>query len=402
MVLEDKDQSFNPVIVIPAFNRANSLKRLLTSLSRAVYHTKVDLVISIDGGGPQDVVDVANSFVWTFGEKNVLLHDQNLGLRAHIISLGDLTYKYGAIILLEDDLVVSHWFYEYSLAAERYYENEDAVGGISLYAYRNNENADCAPFIPQYNGYDTYFMQVPSSWGQLWTKKQWDGFKKFYDNNPTIGNNNRIPENVKEWADSSWKKFYHLYLAEKKKYFVTPYFSYTTNCGDEGTHLQKKTSLWQAQLSYGIPESFKFPKFEENGLKYDSYMEIDPTCLPSINGIPPEDLCVDLYGTKQLNLFDNKYWLTIRNSSNIIRSYGIEMFPLENNVLYNTLGKGINLSQKEFLDVIPQITYYTLAELYSYFSYQYGIRKGYSKVQNTKTYKLGKFLSHPFDFIKKK
>ena len=391
----------NPVIVVAAFNRAESLKRLLTSLSRAVYHAKVDLVISIDGGGPQDVVDVANGFVWTSGEKSVLHHDQNLGLRTHIISLGDLTYKYESIILLEDDLIVNPWFYEYARAAGNFYFNEEAVAGISLYAYRNNENADCAPFSPQYNGYDTYFMQVPSSWGQLWTKKQWNGFKAFYESNQEIVHGDRIPENVKEWADTSWKKFYFKYLSEKNKYFVTPYYSYSTNCGDAGTHFQKKTAIWQVPLLYGVPETFRFPQFEGNSIKYDSYMEIDPACLPSIEGIPHDEICVDLYGTKQLDLFDNKYWLTIRASSQVIRSYGIEMLPLENNVLYQTEGKGINLSEKDYLKAIPQDTFHILAELNSSFSYQYGIRRGYSKVKNTKTYKLGEILSHPGRLFKK-
>ena len=62
----------NPVIVVPVFNRAESLKRLLTSLSQAAYSTKVDLVISIDGGGSSDVIDLANGFEWGFGEKRVL------------------------------------------------------------------------------------------------------------------------------------------------------------------------------------------------------------------------------------------------------------------------------------------------------------------------------------------
>ena len=79
-----------------------------------------------------DVVDLANGFVWNFGEKSVLHHDQNLGLRAHIISIGDLTYKFGSIILLEDDLIVSPWFYEYALAAESFYENH-----ISFYVIQS-------------------------------------------------------------------------------------------------------------------------------------------------------------------------------------------------------------------------------------------------------------------------
>ena len=312
-----------------------------------------------------------------------------------------MTYEYDSIILLEDDLIVSPWFYEFACAAERFYYDEDAVAGISLYAYRNNENADCAPFYPLYNGFDVYFMQVPSSWGQLWTKKQWDGFKVFYENNQGITQSDRIPENVKEWADTSWKKFFFFFFSEKNKYFVTPYCSYTSNCGDAGAHMNKKTSLWQSQLSCGVPDAFRFPQFEGKGIKYDSYMEIDPTCLPSIDGIAPDDICVDLYGIKPAYLFENRYWLTIKESSQIIRSYGMELLPLENNVIYDTEGKGISLSERNDLKGVPEKTNYIIAALNSAFSFQYGIREGYSRVQDTKTYKLGKFLSRPFGFCGK-
>ena len=51
---------------------------------------------------------------------------------------------------------------------------------------------------------DVFFMQFPSSWGQAWTNKQWDLFKKWYANNCNeIKNTNKIPDNVLSWPKSS-------------------------------------------------------------------------------------------------------------------------------------------------------------------------------------------------------
>ena len=61
-----------PVIVVVAFNRPRSLQRLLTFLSKAQYPDKnITLIISIDRGDNQNVLNIANDFVWEFGEKIV-------------------------------------------------------------------------------------------------------------------------------------------------------------------------------------------------------------------------------------------------------------------------------------------------------------------------------------------
>ena len=104
----------NLAIVVIAFNRVNSLDRLLKSLNRLIVEReqKITLYISIDrdkndSKENKEVVECARNFKWKFGEKVVNFRNENMGLRKHILSCGDLTRKYENIIVLEDDLVVS-------------------------------------------------------------------------------------------------------------------------------------------------------------------------------------------------------------------------------------------------------------------------------------------------------
>ena len=128
-----------PVVVV-AFNRARSLKRLLGSLNDAIYTVDdVPLIISIDkGDSNQDVLAVAESFVWEHGEKKVVYQETNLKLRRHVLQCGDYALKYGNVIVLEDDLYVSKYFYQYAESALMFTQDNNRIGGISLYKEKNN------------------------------------------------------------------------------------------------------------------------------------------------------------------------------------------------------------------------------------------------------------------------
>jgi GT2 family glycosyltransferase len=129
-----------PLIVV-TYNRPNSLNRLLNSLSKANYAQKVDIIISIDGKGDKEISKIANDLKWNFGNKEIIIHKKNLGLRQHILLCADLSQNYDGIILLEDDLYVSPEFYAYALSAIEYYKNCDMVAGIALYSHAFNETA---------------------------------------------------------------------------------------------------------------------------------------------------------------------------------------------------------------------------------------------------------------------
>ena len=88
---QEAPTSYLPAIVTVGYNRPAALERLLHSLTKAHYPEGVPLIISIDYGADnhQEVMKVAQKFVWTYGEKRVIAHEKNLGLRPHILSCGE-------------------------------------------------------------------------------------------------------------------------------------------------------------------------------------------------------------------------------------------------------------------------------------------------------------------------
>ena len=244
----------NPAIVAVAFNRPLSISRLLDSLTKADYQaTSVPLVISVDfsdSDNGEQVRKIAESFVWPFGEKELIFHDRNLGLRKHILSCGDLTEKYGSVIVFEDDLSVSPCFHNYASAALDFTADQSNVAGVSLYHYRTHF-LKRLPFIPLYDGHENYYLQNPSSVGQAWSREQWNGFRSWYDTKLKVDAslNEKLPDNlpihprVANWPESSWLKFFIWYMVEQQKYFLFPRVSYSTNHHDVGTHALGATCL---------------------------------------------------------------------------------------------------------------------------------------------------------------
>jgi hypothetical protein len=211
-----------PTIIVPAYSRADSLNRLLNSINDAIYPSNdIELIISLDGGYSKKVSNVAINFKFLHGNKQVIKRENNLGLREHILWCGEQTKKYESVIILEDDLFVDTYFYNYTVEALKYYQNEKQIAGISLYGHKYNEYADL-PFEPIDNGCSAYFMQIASSWGQAWTKQHWEDFLIWYKNNydNSLNGNIGLPGAVRNWPNSSWKKYYSAYLAIKNKYFL--------------------------------------------------------------------------------------------------------------------------------------------------------------------------------------
>jgi hypothetical protein len=145
-----------PAIVVAAYDRPNSLRRLLSSLANLECNglpRNIPLVISLDGGHPGDVYQIAHDFHWAHGEKIIQAHSAHLGLKDHIVSCGDLTANFDSIILLEDDLFVSPYFYQYAKEAEEFYANDSSIAGIALYSQYVNETASQS-FCPIHDGSD--------------------------------------------------------------------------------------------------------------------------------------------------------------------------------------------------------------------------------------------------------
>lgn len=343
----------NPAIVVAAYNRLDSLKRLIGSLMKGKYNVEnIPLIISIDYHKDNlSLIEYANSIVWVHGEILIITHEQNLGLRKHILKCGDLVNKYENIILLEDDLFLSPYFYQFCLEAMQFYQCETHVAGVSLYSYEKSEG-DLRNFKPLYNEYDIYFMQFPSSRGQLWTKKQWIGFMTWYNINKNSNNFiKHLPRYIASWPETSWKKYFASYMVECNKYFVYPKIGLSTNFGEIGQHYSEKTNVIQTDL-LSTDLVFKFEEFEQSVLKYDITFELTYNSLillnPRLAKYP--EFTLNFYNLK--NMMDSDLVMTQSKSSNPLQSFSNRMQPLINNILYEIEGEGIVLSKAK--DIIVE------------------------------------------------
>lgn len=366
-------------------------------------YSDIPLVISVDGGGDRKVIEVAKNFVWKHGHKEIITHDTNLGLREHVLECGDLSEKYKSIIMLEEDCFVSPNFYFYSKRALEYYENEEKICGISLYSYKLNENV-WLPFDPMKDGNNVYFMQVPSSWGQAWVDNQWKKFREYYHKGIIIGKEDRMPESVIGWPETSWKKYFYKYLVDHDLYIVHPQVSLTTNFGDIGQHFLYETRNWQVNLDMSESE-YKFTSFAESQNKYDGYFEILPECI----GLP-NNVLMDTYGSKQLALFNNQFVYSVKDCKSPIKSFGLNLYPHFLNIIFGIDGNEIMFGRKEDFKELSDDKKIRLVKRSNEYIFsignQTGFKNGFANGKNqilkSKPYRLGNLLLSPLKKLLKK
>lgn len=324
-------------ICVIAYNRIDSLKRLLNSIEKAYYDNFVDLIISIDKSETNIVEKYAHQYNWKFGNKKVVTYAENLGLRKHVLKCGELLEIYDALIVLEDDISVAPSFYLYANQCVNKFSDNDNIAGISLYNFPINYQNQL-PFSPLHSDSDVYYMQCAQSWGQVWMKKQWFSFIEWYNkNSDEFYNLTHLPKSIRNWPRSSWLKFHTRYCIEENKYFVYPYISLSTNNADIGTHYNNKTTKFQSFLLYGKKESFNL----NPEIYYDGYFESE-IIYKTLNK-KKDEICIDFYGEKK-NISCKRYWLTReKHNFKILKSYSLSFKPYELNIINNNEGKELFL-----------------------------------------------------------
>lgn len=328
-----------PVVVIPAFRREKSLERLLNSIERIAGNSLPKLIISIEGDASTEVKNTALNFSSQHNLCEIIEHPQRLGLRKHIVYCGDLALKYGSAIVLEDDLIVDPNFFEYAKQALSHYENDESIAGIALYAPELNEFSGF-PFRPMRSDFDTYLMRTPCSWGQLWTRKQWIKFKSWYEkpNIEELLGSATIPPEIKQWPESSWKKYFAAYMSLEKLDFVYPYQALSTNCADYGgMHMERGSNLYQVALplpNRTRPHLSFCHRESEACVSYDEFMEPNGSYIYNWLGLQSEEVAIDLYGAKPISLLRSaKYVITTKAVKKYERRIGVRFRPIERNLL---------------------------------------------------------------------
>lgn len=341
-------------IVVAGYNRPDSIHQLIDSLLKADYcGDSVDLFISLDKGTKEiELLEYSKKITWTHGEKIIRTFPKRQGLKAHIIQCGDLTEKYDAVIVLEDDLIVAPHFYSYVKQAINKYEGNDRIAGISLYKHQMHPGVKHA-FEPSNNGYDVFMMQYAMSWGQCWTKRMWNGFRTWFNENKEsdLKVGDAIPEYIASWKRQSWLKYYMQYIVETDKFFVYPYFSLASNSTDAGEHNSIPNNDFQVSLQEGDLE-YRMPNIAE-AVKYDIFFErmgIEDKIFAEYEGRK----ILDLYGNRN-SLQGAKYVISTRALPyKVVKQFQLKYRPIEVNCLMPKEGIGIYMYDTEIPSKPPK------------------------------------------------
>lgn len=364
-------------IIAVTYNRVDSVTRLLKSLEEANYgDEKPTLIISIDKS-KTDVMEVfADNYKWPHGEKIVRKHEKNLGLRNHMMSLGEWFDRFDTLVVLEDDIVVSPCFYTYVRQSSDKYMGSKDVCGISLYNFARNYQTRM-PFVPMTSEYDVYFINCAMSWGEVWMKPQWQEFYQWYLEHQDFPTEPHLPELICTW-NKSWLKYHTKYCIEKNKYFLYPYVSLSSNNTDVGEHAGEGNSWgFQVSMQYGNKKTFNMPVKADEAVCYDGFFE--NKAIYKALGLEEKDCCIDLCGT-QCNRLKKRYWLTLAHADfPIVESFALNYRPIEINIIEKVKGKSIYLydtneqAYKVPVSKMLVLFLYNLEEI-SMFVHQYGWR----------------------------
>ena len=339
-------------ICVICYNRIEPLKRVLRSLEMAYYDTPIPLIISIDKSEIMAIEDFVGTYQWPHGVLKTIKHQHNLGLRAHVLEVGKLLNDYDALVVLEDDITVSPYYYQYVCQTITKYKDDKRVAGISLYSFPVDYQ-NSIPFTPLQSDDDIFLMNCAQSWGQIWLKKQWKAFMEWYEGHHEEFNLDYLPQALNNWPANSWLKYHTRYCIEENKYFVYPYQALTTNNNDVGTHAGWETAnIYASSLQVLAKKVYQLPTVDDCIVKYDGFFS--PTFLATYLSISEDELIVDFWGKRNLQ-YMRRYLLTTKALPfNVINSFGLRYKPMEANIILREKGNEIFLYDMHYKGKKPK------------------------------------------------
>jgi hypothetical protein len=337
-----------PAVVVVAYNRPDALRRLLDSLLRATYPNDVSLVISIDraeDGMSVEVASLADGFGWPFGTKEVIRRETHLGLVAHFLECGRLSQRFGAVVILEDDLVVAPAYYDFASQALQRYAEEPRVGGVCLYGlWFNGFTHD--PFVPIDDGSDAFFLKLPYTQGLAFTAAQWQAFES-WRRTFKVQRHLDLPNAFLRFRRDEWFPQLAAFTATQGRYFCFPRVSMTAGWGDSGTHFEQGSSWFQTSLAL-LAREYGLPALDDALAVYDAFYELLPDRLRRLApALPALDFDIDLNATKQRPNLHYDHVLTTRPVKQALATFGLSMRPPELNLVYAAPGDEISLARRE-------------------------------------------------------
>lgn len=163
-------------VALFVYKRLEHTRQIVESLAANTLSGQADLFVFSDAGrsiAEQEEVSLVRQYIhqtdWQkrFAQVTIIEAERNRGLARSIIDgVTQIIEKYGKIIVLEDDLVVSEIFLEYMDSALAFYKSSDNVWSISGYSFPMKSLVDYP--------HDVYYGYRGCSWGWGTWKDRWE------------------------------------------------------------------------------------------------------------------------------------------------------------------------------------------------------------------------------------
>jgi len=265
-------------IVLFVYNRPEHTRKTLDSLAANFLASESDLFIYSDAPTDQsenENVQTVRSIIKNvkgFKSVNIIERDKNWGLAGSIIDgVTNIINKYVKVIVLEDDMVTSHFFLQFMNKALDYYEYEKKVYHISGWNYPINS----------YELEDAFFWRTMNCWGWATWKNRWRYFEKDVDKliasfpekdiyrfniNGAVNMWQQVLAN-KTGEINSWAIFWYATIFQKNGLCLNPAKSFVQNIGFDGTGIHcNKTSIYSIDSFCEKDIDFSKLIIEENEL----------------------------------------------------------------------------------------------------------------------------------------
>lgn len=352
-------------IAILAYEKANSLKRLIHSIEIGNHYSGNDIYIFLDKH-PNDIThaavcDAAESKLVS----DVYIPEHRLGLRNNMLRVFHWCVQQNEpVLVLEDDLWLAPGAMQYAKSATSFYRNHPNIGMISLYHQPYVAGTEF-PNLPMDDGFDNYFMQLASSSGFILFPEHAAPMLSYSDHEDAYISRN-LPAYMHSWPLSSWKKIFNAWLLDSGHTVVYPRISYSTNFGEPGANHPKASNFFQSPLSMDIHPNLRFSAYEQATARYDHYME----WIPNAKFPEWEKVCFDLNGLKPATAIINQQVVTLRQTDDPLKTFGRALKPQELNIIYETTGNIYHLMDCQTFEYasIPPDSYENLIDYHYIFT----------------------------------
>ena len=239
-------------IILFAYNRPFHTYHTLIALTKNKESKDSDLIVYIDG--PRNIKElnlidnvekIISSFQGKFNSIKINRAEINKGLAKNIIDgISNELNNYESVIILEDDIIVSTKFLEYTNNALNFYQNINSVWHINAFNLPIEKNINT----------EYVFTRLMFCWGWATWKDRWFSFVNDYlsqdpyhisfifdksmRNELDLGLKSnlfwkQIEQNKKD--KKTWAIFWYCHIFKNKGLCLTPLNSFTKNIGLDGS-----------------------------------------------------------------------------------------------------------------------------------------------------------------------